>query len=94
MNYEWSEISQSGDVELSREFQYWKPRIDFKWDYRKNRQVRFSILRNVGQINFDDFISSFDQFEERKFVLPLCTLQNNKSYVLSGDIRLETKVYK
>ena len=65
MNYEWSEISQSGDVELSREFQYWKPRIDFKWDYRKNRQVRFSILRNVGQINFDDFISSFDQFEER-----------------------------
>ena len=64
LNYEWSEISQSGDVNLSREFKYWKPRIDIKWDYKKNRQIRLSIERSVGQINFDDFISSYDQFEE------------------------------
>ena len=64
LNYEWSEISQSGDVNLSREFQYWKPRIDLKWDYKENRQIRLNVERNVGQINFDDFISSFDQFEE------------------------------
>ena len=64
MNYEWSEISQSGDVNLSREFKYWKPRIDIKWDYKNNRQIRLNIERNVGQINFDDFISSYDQFEE------------------------------
>lgn len=64
LNYEWSEISQSGDVTLSREFKYWKPRIDIKWDYKKNRQIRLSIERSVGQINFDDFISSYDQFEE------------------------------
>ena len=64
LNYEWSEISQSGDVNLSREFKYWKPRIDLKWDYKRNRQVRLNIERSVGQINFDDFISSFDQFEE------------------------------
>ena len=64
LNYEWSEISQSGDVSLSREFKYWKPRIDLKWDYKGNRQVRLNIERSVGQINFDDFISSFDQFEE------------------------------
>ena len=64
LNYEWSEISQSGDVNLSREFQYWKPRIDLKWDYKENRQLRLNIERNVGQINFDNFISSFDQFEE------------------------------
>ena len=64
LNYEWSEISQSGDVNLSRVFKYWKPRIDIKWDYKKNRQIRLSIERSVGQINFDDFISSYDQFEE------------------------------
>ena len=64
LNYEWSEISQSGDINLSREFKYWKPRIDIKWDYKNNRQIRFNIERNVGQINFDDFISSYDQFEE------------------------------
>jgi len=64
LNYEWSEISQSGDVNLSREFKYWKPRIDIKWDYKKNRQIRINIERSVGQINFDDFISSYDQFEE------------------------------
>ena len=64
LNYEWSEISQSGDVNLSREFKYWKPRIDIKWDYKKNRQIRFNIERNIGQINFDNFISSYDQFEE------------------------------
>ena len=64
LNYEWSEISQSGDVNLSREFKYWKPRIDIKWDYKNNRQIRLNIERNVGQINFDNFISSYDQFEE------------------------------
>ena len=64
LNYEWSEISQSGDINLSREFKYWKPRIDLKWDYKKNRQLRINVERNVGQINFDDFISSYDQFEE------------------------------
>ena len=64
LNYEWSEISQSGDVTLSREFKYWKPRVDLKWDYKKNRQIRLSLERSVGQINFDDFISSYDQFEE------------------------------
>ena len=64
LNYEWSEISQSGDVTLSREFKYWKPRIDVKWDYKKNRQIRLSLERSIGQINFDDFISSYDQFEE------------------------------
>ena len=64
LNYEWSEISQSGDINLSREFKYWKPRIDIKWDYKNNRQIRFNIERNVGQINFDNFISSYDQFEE------------------------------
>jgi len=65
INYEWSEISQSGDVTLSREFQYWKPRVDVKWDYKNNRQIRLNIERNVGQINFDDFIASYDEFEER-----------------------------
>ena len=64
LNYEWSEISQSGDVNLSREFKYWKPRIDIKWNYKNNRQIRLNIERNVGQINFDNFISSYDQFEE------------------------------
>ena len=39
-------------------------RIDIKWDYKKNRQIRLSLERSVGQINFDDFISSYDQFEE------------------------------
>ncbi len=65
LNYEWSEISQTGDVSLAREFKYWKPRIDIKWDYETNRQLRLNIERNVGQINFDDFISSYDEFEER-----------------------------
>jgi hypothetical protein len=64
LNYEWSEISQSGDVNLAREIKYWKPRIDVKWDYKKDRQIRLSLERSIGQINFDDFISSYDQFEE------------------------------
>ncbi len=65
LNYEWSEISQSGDILLSREFQYWKPRFDLKWDYQENRQMRLRIERAVGQINFDDFIASYNIFEER-----------------------------
>jgi len=55
---EYSTISQSGDSNLSQTFVYPKPRLFVTWAPNENNQVRFRIEREVGQLNFGDFVSS------------------------------------
>lgn len=53
-----SEISQSGDTNLSKSFFYPKPRVLATWSPSKSDQVRLRIEREVGQLDFGDFVSS------------------------------------
>jgi outer membrane receptor protein involved in Fe transport len=55
---EYSEISQSGDSNLTESFVYPKPRLFVTWAPNDKNQVRFRIEREVGQLNFGDFVSS------------------------------------
>jgi hypothetical protein len=58
MRYEASVLSQSGDTNLSRPLSYAKPRLQTSWRPLPGEEFRFSIERRVGQLNFDDFVSS------------------------------------
>ena len=60
MRVEVSEISQSGDSDLTKSFVYPKPRIQATWTPRPGHQFRFRAEREVGQLDFDDFIASAD----------------------------------
>jgi len=53
-----SRISQSGDTDLSKSFFYPKPRVLATWSPTKTDQLRVRIEREVGQLDFDDFVSS------------------------------------
>jgi hypothetical protein len=55
---EYSQISESGDNDLTREFFYPKPRVALVWSPSKDNQFRFRIERKVGQLDFGDFVAS------------------------------------
>ncbi len=60
LRIEVSEISQSGDSDLTKSFVYPKPRIQATWTPRPGHQFRFRAEREVGQLRFGDFIASAD----------------------------------
>jgi hypothetical protein len=55
-----SEISQSGDSDQSKSFVYPKPRIQATWTPRPGHQFRFRAEREVGQLDFGDYVASAD----------------------------------
>ncbi len=57
---EFSRIAQTGDGEQERTFTYLKPRAIATWALTGDDQIRFTAERDVGQLDFDDFISSVD----------------------------------
>jgi hypothetical protein len=59
-NYEASTISQSGDIQNERDFTYPKPRLVATWTPDKADQFRFSIVRDVSQLDFADFATGLD----------------------------------
>jgi len=55
---EFSTISESGSVSLSRSFFYPKPRIVLTWSPDKDTQLRLRYEKVVGQLDFNNFIAS------------------------------------
>ena len=58
VRYESSDISSSGDVRLSKSLQFAKPRLAVSWSPTPATQVRLRVEREVGQLNFNDFVAS------------------------------------
>jgi hypothetical protein len=56
--FESSTISSSGDVANERSFFYPKPRFLLTWTPRPTDTFRLRIEREVGQLNFGDFVAS------------------------------------
>ncbi len=55
-----SRITQSGGVDVERSFFYPKPRVLVTWNPNSVDQLRMRVEREVGQLNFGDFIASAD----------------------------------
>lgn len=53
-----SSITQTGDSPLQRKFTYPKPRVALRWDANESNQLRLSMSREVGQLEFSDFVAS------------------------------------
>ncbi len=66
LNFEYSKIEQAGiDVNSARSFTYIKPRFDLRWDINDSTQFRSSLERTVSQLNFGDFVASFDSEDDQ-----------------------------
>ena len=62
--YEDSEITQRGDVSKSREFDFVKPKADFRYDLTPQIQLRGTIEKIVEQLTFNDFVAATDERDE------------------------------
>ena len=58
MRLERSVLSQSGEHARSRSFVYPKPRLALRWAPGESDDWRFAISREVGQLEFEDFVAS------------------------------------
>ncbi|HVI99885.1 MAG TPA: TonB-dependent receptor plug domain-containing protein [Sphingomonas sp.] len=58
LGVERSAIRQRGDTELERRFIYWKPRLALSHALGGDDQLRASVQRVVGQLDFQDFVAS------------------------------------
>jgi len=55
-----SRITQSGGADVERSFFYPKPRVLVTWSPNSVDQIRVRLEREVGQLNFSDFVASAD----------------------------------
>ncbi|MFT4816967.1 MAG: outer membrane receptor for ferrienterochelin and colicins [Pseudohongiellaceae bacterium] len=58
--YETSEITQSGDVTKKRDFDFVKPKVDFRYNLTPTIQLRGTIEKVVEQLSFNDFVAATD----------------------------------
>ena len=52
---EWSEITQGGDLNNKRDFNFVKPKIDFRYNINNSLQAKASFEKVVSQLSFGDF---------------------------------------
>jgi len=57
---ETSTIEQSGDVFNSRDFDFFRPKFDYRFDITPSLQLRARIEKDVEQLRFSDFSASSD----------------------------------
>jgi outer membrane receptor for ferrienterochelin and colicins len=55
-----SEISQTGDISKSRDFDFVRPKLDYRFDITPSLQLRASIEKDVAQLSFFDFTANID----------------------------------
>jgi hypothetical protein len=55
-----SEIEQSGDVFNKRDFNFFKPKVDYRFNITPVLQLRGTLEKTVSQLNFRDFVAASD----------------------------------
>jgi outer membrane receptor for ferrienterochelin and colicins len=75
LKYETSEIEQSGDVYNKRNFDFVKPKLDYRFNITPALQLRGTIEKTVSQLSFRDFVAASD-------------INDNDSDVQAGNVQL------
>lgn len=58
LKFETSRLGQSGDASRTRHFSFPKPSLTASYNLSEKNQMRFSAIRKVAQLNFNDFVTS------------------------------------
>ena len=89
--YEVSEIEQTGDVNKTRDFSFFKPKLDFRFDITQSLQFRMSVEKDVSQLSFADFSANINQRDEDQDTIagnPEIEQEQTWRYNLNLDYRL------
>jgi len=64
--FEDSEITQSGDITKSRDFNFFRPKVDYRFAITPSLQFRASVEKDVAQLSFGDFTANVDQSDDEQ----------------------------
>lgn len=64
LRVEHSRLRQQGDAPASRRFTYVKPRVGIAWQVDETQRWRASLARDVGQLDFGDFVADASLADE------------------------------
>lgn len=78
--WETSEITQTGDVFNQRDFDFWKPKLDYRFNVTNTFQLRAMAEFAVRQLSFSDFVAATDS-------------DDNDSNTQAGNAGLEPETY-
>lgn len=89
--YETSEISQSGVINKVRDFQFWRPSFDYRYNINDSFQARATILRQVSQLSFGSFAATTNEEDRDRDAIagnPELVPQSEWRYEASLEYRL------
>ncbi|MBQ13278.1 MAG: TonB-dependent receptor [Gammaproteobacteria bacterium] len=93
--YETSTIEQSGDVSNKRDFDFLRPKLDYRFDITQSFQLRAKIEKNVSQLSFSDFSASADSSDDdldTQAGNPEITQEQTWNYELNLEYRLPNSI--
>lgn len=88
---EHSEIEQTGDVFNKRDFNFLKPKFDFRYDLNNSSQFRFTLEKFVSQLSFADFSANTNNRDEDQDTIagnPELRQRESWRYTANYDYRL------
>jgi hypothetical protein len=93
--YESSTIEQTGDVGKARDFGFFKPKIDFRYNFTESLQFRTTIEKTVSQLSFSDFSATTDNSDDDQDTIagnPNIRQEQNWRYNANLEYRLPNNV--
>ncbi len=93
--YETSTITQSGDVTNERDFDFVRPKLDYRFDITQSLQLRATIEKSVSQLSFSDFSTSADNSDDDQDTQagnPDIAQEQSWNYKLNLEYRLPNNV--
>jgi outer membrane receptor for ferrienterochelin and colicins len=61
---ETSEIEQSGDISKKRDFNFVRPKVDYRFDITPSLQFRATVEKDVAQLSFNDFTANINGMDD------------------------------
>lgn len=92
---ETSTIEQSGDVSRSRDFEFLRPKLDYRFDITPSLQLRATVQKDVSQLSFSDFSATVDSSDEDQNTVmgnPEIVQEQNWRYGLNLEYRLPNEI--
>lgn len=93
--YETSTITQTGDVHNERDFNFVRPKLDYRYNFNQSMQLRATIEKIVSQLSFSDFMASSDSDDDDQNTQagnPEIVQEQHWEYSLNLEYRLPNSI--
>jgi len=93
--FEESEIKQSGDVSKKRDFDFVRPKLDYRFDITPSLQLRATVEKDVSQLSFNDFTANTSEQDDDQNAIagnPALRQEQSWRYDLNLEYRLRDDI--